>query len=233
MNSVLTAAAKEPKLKRFVYTSSIIAAANQPASVPSERMINESSWNTADPEIAWGSGPDNQQKSMAVYATSKLEAEQTAWKFVKEHKPGFVLNTVLPSLCIGPKIFKGQNPSSSNFVQGLYTRDEGTLQFWEGFPPTWSNDIRDAASAHVSALLEPDVVGKRIIFATEPATFTGFINTLKKIDTERKDWPALPETEAVDRTKTDTSLALDLLKRQGKSNFIFMEASIRDQIAAW
>lgn len=32
-----------------------------------------------------------------VYSASKTEAEQAAWKWVKENKPNFVLNTVQPN----------------------------------------------------------------------------------------------------------------------------------------
>lgn len=43
-----------------------------------------------------GNVPENFEGAV-VYSASKTEAERGAWKWVKENKPGFVLNTVLPN----------------------------------------------------------------------------------------------------------------------------------------
>jgi hypothetical protein len=33
-----------------------------------------------------------------LHCASKTEAERTAWKFMEEKRPGFVLNTILPDV---------------------------------------------------------------------------------------------------------------------------------------
>jgi nucleoside-diphosphate-sugar epimerase len=53
------------------------------------------SWNDESVAAAWDEA--NPSRQYAVYAASKTEAEKTAWKWVETHKPGFVLNTVLPN----------------------------------------------------------------------------------------------------------------------------------------
>lgn len=44
-----------------------------------------------------------------TYAASKTEQEHTAWKWMEENKPPFVLNTILPNVNVCFKI------SLSNF----------------------------------------------------------------------------------------------------------------------
>ena len=47
--------------------------------------------------------PDsNRDRVWAVYGASKTQGEQAAWQFVKENKPNFTVNTVLPNANFGP-----------------------------------------------------------------------------------------------------------------------------------
>lgn len=55
-------------------------------------------WNDAAVEAAWSETTPAEQKAYVVYATSKLEAERKAWKWVEDNKPEFVLNTILPNM---------------------------------------------------------------------------------------------------------------------------------------
>jgi nucleoside-diphosphate-sugar epimerase len=89
--NVIKAAAKFPNIKRVVYTSSSMAAAS-PAP-DKELTIDENTWNESCVEAAWAPPPYEASRGYYVYGASKTQAEQALWKFVKEEKPGFVLNT--------------------------------------------------------------------------------------------------------------------------------------------
>ena len=47
--------------------------------------------------MAWAQSAPESDRPFVVYAASKTEAEREAWKWHKENKPDFALNTVLPN----------------------------------------------------------------------------------------------------------------------------------------
>lgn len=71
-------------------------------------------WNDDAVAAAWSKDTPPEEKPFTVYAASKTEGERAAWKWIKEEKRGFTLNTVLPNMnvrlslsvhCIGrPKL---------------------------------------------------------------------------------------------------------------------------------
>ena len=55
-----------------------------------------------------------------VYSASKVEGENALWKFVKEEKPKFVANTILPNLNFG-RILPGRSAGSGvRFIPAMY-----------------------------------------------------------------------------------------------------------------
>lgn len=95
----LRAAAREPKVKRFTLTSSSMAAVLSKPNV--EGIVTTvDSWNDEAVDAAWNKrgqplGPYHY--AAIVYAASKAEGERALWKFVKEEKPSFVANAILPN----------------------------------------------------------------------------------------------------------------------------------------
>jgi nucleoside-diphosphate-sugar epimerase len=115
--SVLEAAAKESFVKRVCLCSSSAA-----ATVPEHNRVvgvDENSWNEVSVEAAWAPSPhEGSHRTLHVYCTSKVEGEQAAWKFVREQKPNFAFNTVLPNACIG-KILSPKHqgfPSTASWI---------------------------------------------------------------------------------------------------------------------
>jgi nucleoside-diphosphate-sugar epimerase len=98
--NALESAAKEPSVKRVVLTSSSTAAASPQPNV--EFSMDEDTWNEAAVKAAWMPPPyEGLQRRLDVYSASKTQGEQAAWKWMKEHNPHFVLNTILPNANIG------------------------------------------------------------------------------------------------------------------------------------
>ena len=90
--NILTAAAREPSVKRFVLTSSTHATAEPKTRVA--REIDETSWNEDAIKEAWAPPPfELLPRMMAVYAASKAQGEQAMWKWVEENKPAFTVNS--------------------------------------------------------------------------------------------------------------------------------------------
>ena len=57
-----------------------------------------------------------------MYAASKAEAEQECWKFVKERKPQFTFNTIVPNSNFGKILLPGSG-SIARWLIALWNND--------------------------------------------------------------------------------------------------------------
>ena len=128
-----TSAAKQTSVKRFVYTSSSTAITAPKPNV--EFTISTDNWNNEAVEAAWKPPPYEPERAWSTYGASKMQAEQEMWKFVKNHKPGFVLNAVLPNANMGEILSDKQPASTGAWVKFVYN---GNLDAVKDVPPQWS-----------------------------------------------------------------------------------------------
>lgn len=89
--NALEAAAQESHVKRFVYTSSTVAAVS--AGTGTRTEVTSDSWNMSAFLTAWQPPPYDDDRAWAVYASSKLQTEQAVWRWYSDHRPQFTLNT--------------------------------------------------------------------------------------------------------------------------------------------
>lgn len=90
--SILRSAIQEPRIQRFVFTSSSTA-----TSLPKPGVkfhIDKNSWNTEVDDYADFPPPYRPENAFKVYAASKTRAEKAVWKFVEEENPKFTINCV-------------------------------------------------------------------------------------------------------------------------------------------
>lgn len=127
---IFTSAAREPSVKRFVYTSSSQAATDP---IPNKEFtIDSNTWHDSCIEEAWAPPPYADERKWAVYAASKTEAEKALWKFAKEQKPGFVVNSILPNANFGTILAGGPAVTTAMWVKSLY---DGDVEHVKGIPP--------------------------------------------------------------------------------------------------
>jgi hypothetical protein len=128
----LQAANNEPSVKRFVFTSSSTAAVNP---VPNKKFdIDESSWNQFAIDRAWAPPPYTEpDRAWCVYGASKAQGEQAVWKFVKEQKPHFECNAILPNANFGPILDKSQDASTAGWIRDVFIK--GFAPQLEAIPP--------------------------------------------------------------------------------------------------
>lgn len=88
--NALEAAAKEPHVLRFVYTSCTCAAANSGSGARGD--ITSGSWNMSSFLTAWQNPPYDEDRIWAVYASSKLQTEQAMWRWMSDNRPQFTMN---------------------------------------------------------------------------------------------------------------------------------------------
>jgi len=142
--SLLRAAARSPRVRRVVLTSSMAAITDE----PDGRMLTEADWNTRS------------SLTRNPYYFSKAQAERAAWDFMTREKPGFDLVVLNPFLVIGPAHTADINTSNQTFVdmaRGTYPAvmalDWGVV------------DVRDVAAAHLLAMTNPQAKGRYIVAA--------------------------------------------------------------------
>ena len=223
--NVVAAASKIPSIKRFVYTSSAAAISLPKPNV--ELNYSTEDWNIEAIEAAWKPPPYEPERAWAVYAASKTEAEQRMWEFIKEEKPGFVLNTILPNSTFG-QIFSAQQPASSGgLIRKAYC---GDITFLKNLPPQWMVDVKDTARLHVAALIDPEVENERILGFAYPFKCNDILACLRRLYPDR-EFPHDIEDDSMDLSKVDNRRGEELLKKFGRPGWTGLEESIRENTA--
>ncbi|KAK1972615.1 NAD dependent epimerase/dehydratase [Colletotrichum sublineola] len=226
--NALKAANKSQSVKRFVFTSSAVAAA-----LPKPNMrgivVTADSWNTHSVGIAWREAPCHPQRAWHVYAASKVEAETAVWKFNYENirrRYDLVINTVLPGTNFGKTLdtVNQGHPSTSSFIESLWN---GThLDQLSSIPPQYFVDVQDTARLHVAGAVLPNVRNERIFALAETFNFDTVLEILRK-QFPGKDF--VDDFHHYQETSTASELrsrASDLLRQLGRDGFVSLEQSV-------
>jgi nucleoside-diphosphate-sugar epimerase len=230
--NALESAAKEPLMKRVVLTSSSTAAASPRPNV--EFTMDENTWNETAVKAAWAPPPyEGLQRRLDVYSASKTQGEQAAWKWVKEHKPNFVFNTVLPNANMG-KVLSPQHqgyPSTAGWVKALWDGFEGSEDVAFNHPQYFVN-AQDNARVHVSALIYPDVQNERLFAFADTYTWNDILTIFRKLYPGRKFIDDIPNL-GKDLSKVANQRAEELVKRFGRPGWTSLEETIKDATEGW
>ena len=147
-----------PNIKKFIYTSSLVAAVNLDAP-PENQIITEESWSSVSND------PKELNKSWhETYSASKTYAERAVWEFKETVKPQFSISTFLFPIVYGPPIndvtYKTLGSSLFSAKQLLdLPKDAKEI-------PTYLRiniDVRDVARAHVKSLSNPEFDNTRSV----------------------------------------------------------------------
>ncbi|KAH8655887.1 hypothetical protein BX600DRAFT_470467 [Xylariales sp. PMI_506] len=224
--NALRAAAKEPSVKRVVLTSSSTAAASpQPNK---EFVIDANTWNDVAVKDAWAPPPyEGLQRRLDVYSASKTQGEQAAWKFMREEKPSFVFNTVLPNANMGLVLSTEHQgyPSTAGWIRALWNGFEGheDLKF---NPPQYYINVQDNARVHVAATIYEDVEGERLFTFAYPYTWNDILAVFRKLYPQRKFIDDIPDL-GQDLSKVANERAEELLRRFGFPGWTSLEESVK------
>lgn len=207
---------------RFVFTSS---GGTLPA-IAEPGHIDSSTWAPEDIiEKAW-SEPRGPQNGPNVYRASKILSERACWDFVRERKPQFTLNTIVPMTQIGEFVHP-QLISSMNMV---------FLRVWQGdarmtgllpmMLPTCLVNLQESGLLHLAALTMEDLHEERIIALGDAFNFNDVIDAYKKIDPDHTLPEKLPSPPTAKAT-VDNKRMMELLSRYGRNELIGLEESLR------
>ncbi|TGO58120.1 hypothetical protein BCON_0058g00020 [Botryotinia convoluta] len=225
VNGLLKSAAAEPSVKRFVITSSSMAATSPKPN--KEFYIDENTWNDEDVEAAHAPPPYEPSRIWSVYGASKVESERAVWDFVKEKKPGFVANAVLPDTNMGLVLDASQG-STGGLIRLLYLGDNSRIK---DLPPQYFIDVQDTGRLHVSALIDEDVKNERLFAFAEPFNANTLLRTFRKIRPDAKIMDDYHDDSINDLSKVANQRAEELLKRDfGRAGFTSLEESLANNI---
>lgn len=137
MVKALDSASRFPGIKRFVYTSSSLAAVSPTPNV--EFDVSPEAYNQESVKLA-REPPFDATNIWNVYAASKVLAEQAAWKWVADHKPHFGFSTTLPNANFGPSLSKEHQgyPSTGGWPKMFFDNDFAAVAF---VPPRKSHHL--------------------------------------------------------------------------------------------
>ncbi|KAH1346456.1 hypothetical protein KXV68_008780 [Aspergillus fumigatus] len=225
LRHILTSAAKEPSVKRFVLTSSAIAALTPQ---PEQAIhVDTNTWNDSSIERAWRPAPYEPERCWDVYAALKTSTERELWRFSQENNPAFVVNAVLPDFIVGPIIHARQNGSTGRWVKEFFDDPVHYSKPLQTFIPRHFVDVTDVALLHLAGLTHEDVQSERLLAFAGPFNFNSWLHVFRQID-PAKPWPADDPNQVHDRSTVDTRRSKELLKRYSRLDFTSFFDSVRD-----
>lgn len=219
----LRAADEEESIKAFVWTSSSMSAVEWGAT----GTFAKDAYNEGFIQKSWDPTFEHPAKMFMVYAASKAQAEQAAWKYVQEEKPHFTLNVVLPSCNFGPSLVfdKQGHPSTGGWAKALY---DGDLSFISNVPPQYFIDVRDVGKLHVAALVDPETSNERLWGFGEKYSWNSVLAIFRKIWPDKKfidDIEGLGE----DGTTVPFESALKAVKNvYGQDSWTSLETALKE-----
>ena len=89
-------------------------------------------------------------------------------------------------------------------------------------------NVRDIATLHVAAALDPDIKGQRLLGWVRPVTIKDVLATMRQMYPDHEFMEDVPD-QTMARVTKDDSLERSLLKKwTGRDDWISLEETIRD-----
>ena len=145
-------AARDAGVHRVVLTSSFAAIGYSPKPV---REYDESDWT------------DPATPGLPAYPLSKAVAERAAWDFIEQEGGDTELTVMNPTWIAGPTLTTSARSSLQLFLGMLTGHLRAVPRQLFGIA-----DVRDVATAHITAMNRPDAAGKRYLLLADGPTMS-------------------------------------------------------------
>lgn len=225
--TVCRSAAREPSVKRFVFTSTFWAA-TFPAPGVTDTITNLDTWNETALQLAWAPPPYEADRIMPVYCASKAEAEKAVWKFVKDEKLPWVVNSVSPCVILGDiRVDKHLRSVPPQLLEQLYLGNTAAL---EATPAMYYSHVTDVAVIHVAAALDPDVTGQRIQVLAGSFNWNDCLNVLRRAYPNRSFVGNFLSGNPTLTYKIENDIAPSLVNKWAGRDWISLETSVAETV---
>ncbi|KAL7764047.1 hypothetical protein ACKLNR_005192 [Fusarium oxysporum f. sp. zingiberi] len=212
---LLEAAAKIPSVKSVVITSSLAACALPTTGEPYK--IDSTTWNTdaiektAEP---WDGQGNPRWHGIVLYGAAKARSEQAAFAWVREHKPSFSFNTVVPNVNFGIAV----SPENMSYRSSAAVIDAVVKGYPDApsiLPSQWYVDVEDTALLHLAALTLDDVNNERLLAFGGRYCWTVILEILHRRFPDKVLLQNVRES-AVDAGEVDNERSVEVLRQMGK-----------------
>ncbi|EJU06125.1 NADP-binding protein [Dacryopinax primogenitus] len=160
-HALLAAAARQPRVKHVVLTSSLGAVLDPSRGLAPGITYTPSSWNPATWESALAASD-----SVELHLASKTLTERSAWDFLSTFNPSFALTTFCPPVILGPPAQPLADLSPQSLGESVGQAWQILSGAYDPLPPTRFPlfvDVRDLARMEVAALGRPETMGRRFL----------------------------------------------------------------------
>ncbi|KAH7240747.1 uncharacterized protein BKA55DRAFT_575704 [Fusarium redolens] len=212
---LLQAAAKVPTVRSVVITSSLAACALPTTGEPYK--INANTWNidaidkTSEP---WDGQGNPRWHGIMLYGAAKARSEQAAFAWVREHKPSFSFNTVVPNVNFGIAV----SPESMSYRSSAAVIDAVVKGYPDApsiLPSQWYVDVEDTVLLHLAALTLDDVNNERLLAFGGRYCWTVILEILHRRFPGEVLLKNVKES-AVDAGEVDNERSAKVLRQMGK-----------------
>lgn len=125
VKGILEAAAKEPSVKSFVYTGSIMGATFPMVGI--DTHVEDDTWNQLAIDMAWAPPPYEPERGAPTYSASKAACEQEVLPFARERKPHYRVNIISPCGILGEPLHKKHTEGPGSWVMELWNGNTAVL----------------------------------------------------------------------------------------------------------
>ncbi|KAI1151081.1 hypothetical protein F4825DRAFT_374303 [Nemania diffusa] len=183
VTGLLKAAKDEPSVKSFVFTSSAWAAWTPDPSKKS--TLHEWSYND-DAVRIMRSDASREEKGILGYMAFKSLLEQRIWDWIREEKPSYTFNTILPETVFGATLSPENQGIQSTCGMVKWLRDGINLEVVGSVAAQRFIDTQDLAVLYVAALFTPGVNGERLFAFGNNFSFPKVGEILQELEPEKK-----------------------------------------------
>lgn len=191
-------------------------------------MVDAMNWNEQAIRDAYAAEPPS-NNSMNIFMAGKTLAEKECWKYVRERKPSFMFNAVLPDTVFGQILSPANQgiPSTAGLVRMLF-KGQG-LDVLQWIQPQYHCDCADVGRLHVAALLHPEAINERLLGYASRWNWNDILALFRKWFPSKTFPEDMELGRDISSVKDERSRKL-LKDVYGQDNWVPLEQSIRSLV---
>ncbi|KAI8631638.1 hypothetical protein F5Y19DRAFT_401106 [Xylariaceae sp. FL1651] len=220
---LMKTAMNEPSVKSFVYTSSAWAAWTPDPS----KKVTLHEWSFNEDAVRFvRSDASKEEKGIKPYMAFKTILEQRIWDWVRQEKPAYAFNTILPESVFGETLSPENQGIQSTCRVVKWLMESVNLGLIASIPSQRFVDTRDLGLLYVAALTTSGVNGERLFAFGNKYSFPKIAQIIQELHPE-KQIPVLEEAEW-DQTEVPNQRAEGLVHALSGHGWAKLEDSIAD-----